>query len=250
LTLAGLSPGVLLYCLAVVFVAALVRGYSGFGSSALIVTAGGLVLPARELIPIAYLIEIAASLGVLGQIHRHVARRLLVGLLIGAAIAMPLGLLLLGSLPDRPVKLAISGIVLAASLLLLARRLPQLSTTLPAVLATGLVSGLANGIAAVGGLPVVLYLLATGAPVAASRATLIVFLMAGAVYGVAVAGGGGLITAEVLLRTLIFLLPLAAGVYLGNRRFLKTAPDSFRRLALLLLIGLSLLGIARALAGW
>ena len=58
---AGLSLGAIVYCAAAVFIAALVRGYSGFGLSALIVTSLALVIPPAEVVPLAMLLEVLAS---------------------------------------------------------------------------------------------------------------------------------------------------------------------------------------------
>lgn len=57
----------------------------------------------------------------------------------------------------------------------------------------------------------------------------------------------GLIGAEILWRTACFLPILLLGVAAGHRQFLGTSPESFRRLALLLLMGLSIALLARSL---
>jgi uncharacterized membrane protein YfcA len=108
------------------------------------------------------------------------------------------------------------------------------------------VSGVANGSAAVGGLPLVLYFLSVSANARSLRATMMIYLMFLSGFGLAVAAWSGLVTFEVLLRGAILCLPLAFGLALGHRRFLRASPDSFRRFALGLLVVLSLLGLLRA----
>ncbi len=88
---AGLDAPTLAYALVVVFIAALVRGYSGFGASALIVTSLTLVLPPAEVVPISLLLEIAASLGLLAQVWKDVPWRTMAWLLIGAAFGTQAG---------------------------------------------------------------------------------------------------------------------------------------------------------------
>ncbi len=51
----GLSPAMFLYAVVAIGVAAFIRGYSGFGFSALTVTSLSLILPPAEVIPIAFL---------------------------------------------------------------------------------------------------------------------------------------------------------------------------------------------------
>ena len=56
----------------------------------------------------------------------------------------------------------------------------------------------------------------------------------------------GLIDASVFWRTAIFLPVLTAGVVVGNRGFLETDPETFRKVALFVLMALSVLLAARA----
>ena len=56
-------------------------------------------------------------------------------------------------------------------------------------------------------------------------------------------------TREVALWSLALVLPMLAGIVLGHRQFLRTDPERFRRVVLLLLAGLSLAVLLRALLG-
>ena len=242
----GLDAVTLGYAVVVVFVAAFVRGYSGFGSSALIITGLSLVLPPAEIVPIALLMEIAASIGLLPQIWKDVPWRMLGLLLAGAAAGMPAGFAMLAAFPVDVMRAVVGGLVLTASVLLWAGVRFRGDPRTPHILGTGLVSGVANGVAAVGGLPVVLFLLSSTAGVVMSRATLIVYLMVADIYAVGVAAANDLMAIEVFERSALFLVPLFLGVWLGNRHFLATSPESFRRFALLLLMGLSIAVLLRA----
>ncbi len=174
--IAGLDAPTLAYALVVVFIAALVRGYSGFGASALIVTSLTLVLPPAEVVPISLLIEIAASLGLLAQVWKDVPWRTMAWLLAGAALGMPAGFALLAALPADVMRVVISILVLLACALIWRGAKSSSQPGTPVILGTGVVSGIANGIAAVGGLPVVLFFLYSAAAIATSRATVIVYL--------------------------------------------------------------------------
>ena len=99
--------------------AALIRGYSGFGLSAIAVTSLTLVLPPAEAVPVGLLLEIVASLGVLPQVWREAAWPTMALLLLGACLGTPLGVFLLTDLPVDVMRAAIASIVLCASLLLL-----------------------------------------------------------------------------------------------------------------------------------
>ncbi|MEO0980836.1 MAG: sulfite exporter TauE/SafE family protein, partial [Pseudomonadota bacterium] len=59
---AGLPPTQLTICAVMVFIAGLVRGFAGFGLSAVLMASIVVFIPPIELIPVCFLLEAAASL--------------------------------------------------------------------------------------------------------------------------------------------------------------------------------------------
>ena len=241
----NLSLAMLAYCCAAVFIAGLIRGYCGFGFSALVVASLTLVLPPVEVIPFVFMLEIAASVGMLPAVWRSVDRRLLCWLLAGYVIGAPLGLYALVQVDQAVVRIVISVIILVLSIALLRGFVFRAANYATSIFATGIVSGAVNGVSAVGGLPVVLLMLANSAPAAVTRASIVVFLMLGNIYATAFTFGSGIITADVMIRFALFLVPMALGVLFGSRQFVRSSPESFKALALWLLIGLAALGLLR-----
>ena len=144
------------------------------------------------------------------------------------------------------MRVVISLVVLAASLgIWFGLRFCSLTVSGPLV-GTGLMSGLIQGAAGVGGLVLVVYYLSVSASALVLRSTMILCLLCIGAFSLAVAAYNGLVTSEVLLRGGLLALPLVLGNLLGNHRFLATSPQSFRRFALILLMTLSLLGLGRA----
>jgi len=111
----------------------------------------------------------------------------------------------------------------------------------------GLSSGLINGIAAVGGIVCTLSMLAIGSAPAMVRATTAMYLMVADIYaiGIGYAVDTGIFNATVWYRVAVLTLPLMLGVWLGSRQFALITDQTWRRIAFLLLITLSLAGIAR-----
>ena len=241
-----LGPAALGFCLIAVFLAAIVRGYSGFGFSALMIASLTLVLPPAEAVPIILLLEVAASIGMLPQVWRDVHWRAIAWLTLGAVVGAPVGVHFLASVAADVVRVIIALLVLTASILLLRGYRPGGERGPRSTLATGFVSGLVNGIGAVGGLPVVLFLLASAAGAAMTRAMVVAYFFVTDIYASGLLLGQGLLTPPVLARAALFLVPLAAGVLIGSRRFLRSEPESFRRFTLWLLIALANLGLVRA----
>ena len=249
ISFAGLPPLELLYVVLAVLLASLVRGYSGFGLSALVIASVAPVLPPAELVPVAMMLEVAATLVLLRQVWREVDRPLAGRLLLGAALGTPFGVAALARLPIDATRIGISLVVLAASILLWRGLRVSLKTRGGTAIGAGVLSGLVNGATGVGGLVIVLFFLSVSMRAAATRATMMIYLLLLGLYGVIVAQMEGLVTGDTWTRAALLCLPMAAGAAFGHRRFVQAEPESFRRFALVLLMVLALLGLLRVLLG-
>jgi uncharacterized membrane protein YfcA len=250
--LGGHAPWMLAYGCVVVFLAAIVRGFSGFGFSLLAITAISLLMPPASIIPSIFMLEVAASLHLLPTVWKDVHWRSLLWLIGGCLIATPLGVWALASVPAAPMKIALAIFVLAAAAAF-ARgfRLTQMPGT-RATFATGIATGLANGGFGMAGPPVVLFYFGSPAGAAAGRASLIAFFVATDLMGLAWLAPAGLIDGDSLRLAVWFVLPLLAGVTLGARGFVAMDPQRFRlwTLRILMLLGvLTLIRGAMELAG-
>ncbi len=244
-----MEPAVLVFAAVAVFGGAVVRGFTGFGSSLIWVSSLSLVLPPVAVVPTVYALEIVASAHLLPKVWREIDWRSLRWLLLGTFAATPFGLYLLASLPAAPVRVAISIVVLTATALIwrgfALKAVPGAGPTV----ATGLVCGLLNGGTGIGGPPAILFYFSSPAAVAVSRASLIAFVLATDAFAAAAAATQGLVTRDVLVLAGVLVLPMLAGIVLGARGFLRTDPERFRRYVLVILAALSVAVLARALAG-
>lgn len=231
-----------------IFVAAIVRGFSGFGFSLLAITALSLVYPPAEIVPSIFLLEIAASIHLLPSIWKDVHWRSLVPLILGCLVATPFGVWALAKAPATPMQLALSIFVLAATLLLW-RGFALKSMPGPiASTAAGAASGLANGAFGIGGPPVVLFYFSSPAGNSAGRASLIAFFLITDVIGLANQSVHGLVTWEAAWRALVYLPALLAGVWIGARSFKGTDPLKFRKIVLVILAVLAVLIAVKTVA--
>lgn len=244
-----LNPGVAVYAVLAVLVAGIVRGFTGFGMSAIIVLALSMILPPAEVVPMVMPMEIAASIRMLPGVWREVNWKMAVWLLAGSAIGTPFGAALLLHAPVSVMRTGLSLFVLCmATLLWRGFRLP--GNPRPAWgLAAGLFSGTANGAASFGGQPTALFLLSTSVSAATARATLVFMALCTDLYGSAVFAVNGLLTVEILMRAGLLLIPMALGIALGSRRFAGARPETYRRAALGLLAALAIIGLVRAALG-
>lgn len=247
MTALGIDLSSLSFIFISIFVAGIIRGYSGFGFAMVAVTSISLVLPPIQVVPLVLILEVIASLRLVPQIWRDIDWYSLRWLLAGSFVATPLGVFLLSIIPAAPMRISISLMVLIGSILLLRgwawRRMPGGSV----ILTAGVVSGVLNGAAAIGGPPVILLYLSSPAGVTVSRASIIAYFFGIDALGLAAASIQGLTTVKTLLMTAICLVPLLSGIMLGSRLFLKIEKHSFRQHVLLLLIILSIAGLLRGI---
>ena len=157
--------------------AAYIRGYAGFGFSALVVSASSLVTNPLNFVPVVMLLEIAATAGQAPAALKDFNKPLLGWLLLGATIGMPVSIGLLSSLNTDLLRLIISIWILIMCALLLSGWRLRTKVGTAGTVGVGIVSGLANA-AAIGGLPVALFLTAQNLHARVFRATMIFYLCA------------------------------------------------------------------------
>jgi hypothetical protein len=249
---AGWSAATLLASTAAIALAGVVRGLTGFGFSALAVSALALWMAPTLVVPAVLLLEVLASVWMLPAVWRDVHWPWMAWLVAGNAVGIPLGVLWLAAGDPDAVKAAISALVLLFAWALARRWRPPWGDGGATRLATGVVSGLCNGLAAIGGLVAVVMLLSTAVAVAATRATMIALFVLIDVYAVGIAATQSLVGRDVLLATAWWLPPMLVGVAAGSRWYARIDAARLRVLVvrvLMLLAGLGLAGaLGRALA--
>jgi len=226
--------------------AAYVRGYSGFGFSAIFIASASLITNPLPLIPVVFTCEIIMTAFQARGIRGHVDWRRAITMLAGAAIVLPFSVTAMLAFGADTARLAVSAIVLVMSLILLS------GWTLTRVIGptghmgVGAVSGLCNA-AGIGGLPVAAFMAAQPMAATTFRATMIVYLTGLDLITLPFLWHGGLVTMDTPIAVAFAFPLLALGVWLGGRQFLSASPSTFRRFAVILLLILSLLGLLRAI---
>lgn len=248
------EPAALAACLAIVAAAGVVRGFAGFGFSALCVAGLSLLTSPAQVVPAIFILEVLASLTLLRSAARDIDVPWLGWLVLGNALCIPVGIALLAFLPEQQLRLVIGLLLLAAALLLRSGVGLSLAPTAAARLGTGLVSGLVNGLAAVGGMAVAVLLSTTQMAPATLRATLIALFLFTDLWALAAAAtlsAAGLAPVDLLgpdtLRWAAWMAPaMLAGIRVGERCFKGVSPARFRHSVLDLLTATALLVVLRA----
>ena len=242
-------PTTLLIAVFGVFAASVLRGFTGFGFGLAAVPLLSLALPPTKVVPFVTVLQVLVGVAGLRAAWRLTNWRAVLGLAPGLVLGIPLGVAVLTAFSPNRVRLAI-GLLIAMSVVVLWRRLrlPRHPSRL-LVLAVGLASGIMNGLASMGGPPVVVYFLALDLDAAVIRASTIVYFLFAAMVTATPMAIRGLVDREVLLWSVASVPVLLSGSALGSWAFRHARPYHHRMTALVVLSVLSVMLIVRALVG-
>ena len=235
----------MVFCAGVVFVAGMVRGFSGFALSALFMASVALILPPIELIPICYILEAAASLIMFRGGLRDADMKIVWGLSIGNFIGFPMGLYATNALPVETSKLVVLCIILGLATAQLFRATPKFLARTSGLYASGVTAGVVTGLAHVGGMVVALYVIAREAPARTMRASLVMFLFIGMFTTLVYLLGFGVMNKLAITRGLMLAPFVTAGVLVGSAMFRPSLEAVYKKFCLGLLIVLASTGLLR-----
>jgi uncharacterized membrane protein YfcA len=230
-----------------VFVASIIRGYSGFGFAMVAVTSLSLMLPPIQVVPTVLILEVVASINLVPHVWADIDWFSLRWLLAGSVLATPFGVYLLATIPAAPMRISISLLVLAAAVFMLRGWAWQRMAGRTLIFIIGAACGMLNGAAAIGGPPVILFYLSSPAGVTVSRASMIAYFLGIDAISLIMVSIEGLTTSKTLLTAGACLPPLILGIAIGRRIFKKVNKESFRHHVLILLIVLSISVMLRSL---
>jgi uncharacterized membrane protein YfcA len=229
-----------LICAVVACIAGMVRGFAGFGAAMIMTPVFSALYGPAVGVALCLLLEIAVALPVVPGVLRLVDWHRIGLLLVAAAVGVPVGNLVLTQLDPEPMRWAISAIVLGAVALLgsgwrFAGR-PRPSTTL----AAGVSSGFLNGLAGMAGPPIAFYYLAGDETVTRVRANLTTYFVFVDLVALAAFLARGLLDGDTFVLGLFLAPAVMVGGVLGTRLFPLASEKFYRRLALVLLVGVAI----------
>lgn len=248
-SLMEVAPGESLALAGIVFLAGIVRGFTGFALSAFTLSLAVLILPPVALIPVLFWLELAASVAMARTGWRDADRKAALLLIAGATVGGFAGVGATVALDPGVSRIVALVMLVALAALQLSRlRVPGLATSTGTAVA-GVVAGVATGLASIGGMVVALFVLARDDAPPVMRSTLVLYLLGTLVTGLATLLWWGVMTPVAVLRGLILTPVCLAGVLLGMRMFTPRWQGLYRPLCLGLLIGLGLVALIRSLLG-
>ena len=219
----------LAYLAGVAFVAALARGFSGFGGALIFVPLASAVFGPQVAAPILMLVDGVLQLTLMKNAWRIGARREVGIMALGALAGIPLGVLALKHLDPVVLRWGISGLTIAMLALLMSGWRYHGQPRRPLTVGVGFLSGLLSGAIQAGGPPVVAYWLGGGNAAATMRANIILFFFCTSIASGLTYLAAGLLDAGVVILALAAMPGYALGLFLGTRMFRLASELTFRR---------------------
>ncbi len=226
-----------------VVLAGLVRGFSGFGTAMVYMPFAAQVLPPVWALITLCLIDLVGPLPAVPRALRDGHVRDVLWLAAGALVGLPAGVWLLTRLQPGVFRYSVSllTVVLLVLLILGLRYRGQVTRAL--TIGIGMLCGVFGGAVGLAGPPVILLYMARPLPVAAIRASILLFLLASDAILIVVFASGGLLELKPVLLSGILTLPYFFAVWIGSLVFDPSHETVYRWVAYAIIAGSALSGL-------
>lgn len=230
----------LIYAAIAVFMAGLVRGFSGFGAAMVMMPVLAILYGPIVAVPTGLILDLILGAPLLPNAVRHVEPRRIGLLTVASAVGIPFGTWILLTLEAGVLRICMSAVVLSAVFLLVTGWRHKGGAHAGGTLAAGLASGALNGAVGMGGPPVVFYFLSGTDAAIKIRASLIVFFTFLDIFSLIALVSAGKIGVPELVRPVLLVIPLLVGVWVGSRMFHRGGDRFYRAVAIVILAGVAL----------
>ena len=225
---------------AVAFVAAMVRGFSGFGAAMIMTPVFSALYGPEVGITLCLLLEILLAIPLLPRAFRHVDWHRIGLLLLAAIVGAPLGNFVLTKVDPGPMRWVISAIVLSAVAMLASGWRYTGKPRPPVTFAVGAVSGFLNGLSGMAGPPIAFYYLAGTDAAVKVRANLTTYFVFVDLVAASVFFARDLVGVSTAVQSLFLAPAVVVGGMIGERLFPLASEVFYRRLALVLLVAVAI----------
>ena len=236
------------FILLTVFIASIIRGFNGFGFSATCISGISFILPVIEIVPIILILEVLISIFMIPYIWNKIDWKFVIKIIFGSLLGIPIGLYLLKYLNPQVVNLSAYLLIIFFLILLMNGFTNQKINNNYGKFFTGIISGTMNGLTTLGGLPVTLFLLITSIQPAVIRGSLAALFFLTDIYAFTLSFFAGIVDMTTIYRSLPLIIILPIGVFIGDKFFIKSKEETYRKVVFYFLIFISIFGIFRVIS--
>jgi uncharacterized membrane protein YfcA len=222
------------------------RGFVGFGAALVSVPVISLVVGPHIAVAVVTIMGLPSIFQLLPDAVRHCERNIVLPMALAIFAATPVGTWILVSVDPSVMKMVISGaVVVLVGFLSLGWKLGH-KVGHGVLLFAGAAGGLVQGVAGIGGPPVVAVALARAGPPERQRGNVLAVMTAIVLASIPPLYAYGLLTREAIIIGLLLLPLYFVSTWFGSRYFTAGGSQHYRRaaLAMLALIGLTTLTFA------
>ncbi len=242
--------GRLMVAIAAVLVGGFLRGFVGFGAALVIVPVLSLAYGPLVAIPALTVIGIPTLVQLLPDAIRHSERRIVAPMAAAILLSAPLGTWVLVSVAPALMKMVISGLVIGLVGMLARGWKLDGDVGRPVLILAGAAGGLVQGVAGVGGPPVVAIALSRPGSPTEQRGNVLALMTAISLASLAPLSFFGLFTREAVVLGLVLLPVYGAAILVGSRYFSGGGKRHFRHAAIGLLLVIGVTTFASALTNY
>jgi uncharacterized membrane protein YfcA len=246
----GPLDGRLMVAIAAVLVGGFLRGFVGFGAALVIVPVLSLAYGPLVAIPALTVIGIPTLVQLLPDAIRHSERRIVVPMSAAILLSAPFGTWVLVSVAPALMKMVISALVIGLVGMLARGWKLDGDVGRPVLILAGAAGGLVQGVAGVGGPPVVAIALSRPGSPTEQRGNVLALMTAISLASLAPLSFFGLFTREAVVLGLVLLPVYGAAILVGSRYFSGGGKRHFRHAAIGLLLVIGVITFVIALTNY
>lgn len=216
--------------LAATLLGGLVRGFTGFGFAMVFMPLASVVLGPVAALGLIWFIDLPFALPIAARSAKRAEWGEILPLLLTATLALPAGIFLLTWLDRETMRWILALLVLTAVVLMASGWRYHGRPTIPLSLGVGALSGLFNGMASIGGMPLAVFWLgAQRNDRHKTRANMQAFFGVSTLISGAILWWKGILTTGSLLMAVPLFAVYGIGLWAGTHGFRLASEATFRR---------------------
>ncbi|MDA0305893.1 MAG: sulfite exporter TauE/SafE family protein [Proteobacteria bacterium] len=233
--LGGFDLTQLLLAAIAVFIGGFLRGFVGFGGALVVVPIMALAFTPKFAVALHAITELPGIIQLLPTAIRHCDRKTVLPMILALVVSTPLGVYVLTAVDTDTMRIVISALVLFMVAMLAWNTRIVYAAGMRVSVIGGVIGGIIQGAAGIGGPPVVTLLLSRGNDPDTTRGNIVVMMSSMVLIALPFLWIYGLISVRTLILGGLCAPVYLLATYLGSRYFRTGGSDMYRVIALSIL---------------
>jgi uncharacterized protein len=230
----------------IILLASTIQSMTGFGFSLIAVPLLGIFLPLKDFVPMLVLFSFLLSLTLYRHLKGSFNKKRVIVLALSGISSTLFGIYFLKYVDNSILKLTVGIIILISSVLMLFGIRVKFKIQILGDILAGVSSGLLNGSVSLNGPPVILLLSNENTEKEIFRKTLTTYFLMLNLVSIPMFFFNGLLTRDIVLRSVLNLPALAAGVFFGLIAGNRISEGHFKKITLVMILLLGIMSVLSA----